>query len=48
MVAPYIAGWLYSQRPAAPIWAGLALVPVAMLLTPILSRQSLAVNSSEV
>jgi len=48
MVAPYIAGWLYSQRPAAPIWAGLALVPVAMLLTPILNRQSLAVNSSEV
>jgi len=49
MVAPYLAGWLYSLRPAAPIWAGLALVPVTMLLTPILSRQSLAVaNPSEV
>jgi MFS family permease len=38
MVAPYIAGWLYDVRPAAPILAGLALIPMAMLLTSILSR----------
>jgi MFS family permease len=39
MVAPYLAGWLYSLRPAAPIWVGLALVPVTMLFTPLLSRR---------
>jgi MFS family permease len=41
MVAPYLAGWLYSLRPAAPMLVGLALVPVTMLLMPILNRQSL-------
>jgi MFS family permease len=40
MVAPYIAGWLYAVQPAAPILAGLALIPMGMLLAPILNRSS--------
>jgi MFS family permease len=38
MAAPYIAGWLYAIRPAAPIWVGLVLIPMAMVLTSFLSR----------
>jgi MFS family permease len=38
MIAPYIAGLLYGALPAAPVLAGLALIPVGMLLSPILSR----------
>ncbi len=40
MAAPYIAGWLYAVQPTAPILAGLALIPMGMLLAPILNRQS--------
>ena len=40
MVAPYLAGWLYEVLPAAPILAGLALIPVGLLLTPMLGRQA--------
>jgi len=40
MAAPYIAGWLYAIQPAAPILAGLALIPMGMLLAPILNRPS--------
>jgi len=38
MAAPYLAGWLYAIQPAAPILAGLALIPMGILLAPILSR----------
>jgi DHA1 family tetracycline resistance protein-like MFS transporter len=40
MVAPYLAGWLYDVLPAAPIFAGLALIPAGLLLTPMLGRQA--------
>jgi MFS family permease len=40
MVAPYLAGWLYEALPAAPILAGLALIPAGLLLTPMLGRQA--------
>jgi MFS family permease len=40
MAAPYIAGWLYNIRPAAPILAGLVFIPMAMLLTSFLSREA--------
>jgi MFS family permease len=40
MAAPYIAGRLYAVQPAAPILAGLALIPMGMLLAPILNRPS--------
>jgi MFS family permease len=40
MVAPYLAGWLYDVLPAAPIFAGLALIPAGLLLTPTLGRQA--------
>jgi MFS family permease len=42
MVAPYLAGWLYDVLPAAPIFAGLAFIPVGLLLTPLLGRQAQA------
>ena len=38
MAAPYLAGWLYAAHPAAPLGAGLVLIPATMLLTPILRR----------
>lgn len=44
MAAPYIAGWLYTAHPAAPIGAGLVLVPAAMLLTPVLSRPPMPIG----
>jgi MFS family permease len=44
MAAPYFAGWLYAAHPAAPIGAGLAFIPAAMLLTPILCRPSLSIG----
>ena len=40
MVAPYLAGWLYDVLPAAPILAGLALIPAGLLITPMLGRQA--------
>jgi DHA1 family tetracycline resistance protein-like MFS transporter len=40
MVAPYLAGWLYDVLPAGPIFAGLTLIPVGLLLTPMLGRQA--------
>ena len=40
MVAPYLAGWLYDVLPAAPIFAGLVLIPAGLLLTPMLGRQA--------
>ena len=40
MVAPYLAGWLYDVLAAGPILAGLALIPVGLLLTPRLGRQA--------
>jgi DHA1 family tetracycline resistance protein-like MFS transporter len=40
MVAPYLAGWLYDVLPAGPIFAGLILIPVGLLLTPMLGRQA--------
>jgi len=42
MVAPYLAGWLYDILPAAPIFAGLTLIPIGLLLTPMLGRQAQA------
>ena len=44
VVAPYVAGWLYTGGPAYPFVASLALIPVALLLvvTGIPHRQSLA------
>ena len=33
IVAPYLAGWLYTARPALPFLASLALIPLAMGLT---------------
>lgn len=57
MAAPYLAGWLYAAHPAAPLGAGLVLIPATMLLTPILRRppapigralpQPIAAHSSE-
>jgi MFS family permease len=41
MAAPYVAGWLYNIRPAAPILVGLVLIPTAMLLTSFLSREAI-------
>jgi MFS family permease len=38
MVAPYLAGQLYSRQPAAPLWAGLALIPVGMLISTQLGK----------
>jgi DHA1 family tetracycline resistance protein-like MFS transporter len=35
VVAPYVAGWLYTGSPAYPLWASLALIPVALLLVMI-------------
>jgi MFS family permease len=40
MVAPYLAGWLYNLLPAAPLLAGLILIPAGALLTPMLGRQA--------
>ena len=40
MVAPYLAGWLYNLFPAAPLLAGLILIPVGVLLTPRLGLQA--------
>jgi MFS family permease len=39
MVAPYLAGLLYSRLPAAPMWAGLALIPVGMLISTLLGTR---------
>lgn len=38
MVGPFLAGQLYSRLPAAPIWAGLALIPIGMLISMLLGR----------
>jgi sugar phosphate permease len=35
IVAPYVAGWLYTGDPAWPFVAALTLIPVALLLTII-------------
>lgn len=42
MVAPYLAGWLYDVLPAGPIFAGLALIPIGLLLTPMLGKRAQA------
>jgi hypothetical protein len=46
MAAPYLAGWLYAAHPAAPLGAGLALIPATMLLTPILCRPSAPIGQA--
>jgi MFS family permease len=38
MIAPFVAGQLYGMFPAAPIWAGLILIPASMALSPLLSN----------
>jgi MFS family permease len=42
MASPYIAGQLYGLWPAAPVIAGLGLIPAGMLIAPLLLKVQVA------
>ena len=47
MASPYLAGQLYGLLPTAPVVAGLALIPVGMLIAPLLLKFQLAGHKAQ-